>query len=98
MVNGFIQSGGIVMSKWMYHDETPIEHYLRFYKIFVDRNKTMKQVLFDPGLWVYDNWLEERYGFRLYTERNWWKRTRKTVIMTKHHPLWKEKDDDSIIH
>ena len=54
--------------RWKYYNETPIEHYLRFYQIFVDRDYTIEQVLLRPDLWSYDNWLEEKYGFRLYTK------------------------------
>ena len=94
MGSGSIQSGGIVISKWMYHDETPIEHYLRFHQIFVDRKATMKHMLLSPGLWTYDNHMEEKYGFRLYTKKNWWKKTERNIVITSFHPLWKGKENE----
>ncbi len=86
------------LTRWKYLNEKPIERHLRFHQVFVDRDATMEHMFLDPGLWTYDNFMEEKYGFRLYTKKNWWKREKDILVITKHHPLWKEKEDDSIIH
>ena len=83
-----------IVNKWKYHDEKPIEKLLRFHQIFVDRKATMEHMLLSPDLWTYDNFMEDRYGFRLYTKSNWWKKTKKSVVMTEQHPLWKEKENE----